>query len=96
MKKTILTAAMIMALGITCAAGAAPAKNPYGLVYNGAITQNMVGQVNIHPVSYSLHGVKIAANVYTPANYNKNKSYPAIVIAHPICSTLDAYAAMVT
>lgn len=83
MKKTILTAAMIMAIGITGVAGAAPAKNPYGLVYNGAITQNMVGQVNIHPVSYVLHGVKIAANVYTPANYDKNKSYPAIVVAHP-------------
>ena len=49
MKKTILTAAMIMALGITGVAGAAPAKNPYGLVYKGAITQNIAGQVNIHP-----------------------------------------------
>ena len=83
MKKTLLTAAMIMALGITGVAGAAPATNPYGLVYNGAITQNVKGQVNIHPVHYTLHGVKIAANVYTPANYDKNKSYPAIVVAHP-------------
>lgn len=83
MKKTLLAAAMIMALGITGVAGAAPAKNPYGLVYNGAITQNVKGQVNIHPVHYTLHGVKIAANVYTPADYDKNKSYPAIVVAHP-------------
>lgn len=33
MKKYLLTAAMIMALGITGVAGATPAKNPYGLVY---------------------------------------------------------------
>lgn len=58
MKKTILTAAMIMALGITGVSGAAaPEKNPYGLVYNGAITQNVAGKVNIHP-SCSLHSAR--------------------------------------
>lgn len=39
--------------------------------------------MNIHPVNYMLHGVKIAANVYTPATYNPTKKYPAIVVAHP-------------
>ena len=43
----------------------------------------MKGKVNIHPVTYILNGLKIAANVYTPANYDAGKKYPAIVVAHP-------------
>ena len=58
-------------------------QNPFGLVYEGAISKNQSGQVNIHPVNYTLHGLKIAANVYTPVNYDPAKKYPAIVIAHP-------------
>lgn len=57
--------------------------NPYGLVYKDAITENVSDQVNIHPVSYNLNGLEISANVYTPANYDPSKSYPAIVVAHP-------------
>lgn len=30
-----------------------------------------------------LNGNRIAANIYTPAGYEKAKSYPAIIIAHP-------------
>ena len=58
-------------------------QNPYGLVYDHAIKENVSGKVNIHPVNYALHGLKIAANVYTPAQYEPSKKYPAIVIAHP-------------
>ena len=56
-------------------------NNPFGLVYDGAITENAAGKVNIHPVHYQLKGIDIAANVYTPANYDESKKYPAIVIA---------------
>lgn len=58
-------------------------QNPYTLVYDGAITENVKGKVNIHPVTYKLNGIDIAANVYTPADYDEAKKYPAIVVAHP-------------
>ncbi|MCM4156224.1 alpha/beta hydrolase [Gramella sp. AN32] len=58
-------------------------KNDFGLVYASAITENVKEQVNIHPVTYKLNGIDIAANVYTPANYDPSKKYPAITIAHP-------------
>jgi fermentation-respiration switch protein FrsA (DUF1100 family) len=58
-------------------------QNPYTLVYDGAITENINGKVNIHPVTYKIKEITIVANVYTPANYDASNKYPAVVIAHP-------------
>lgn len=58
-------------------------NNPFGLVYDDAITENIEGKVNIHPATYKLNGIDIAANVYTPANYDPSKKYATITVAHP-------------
>lgn len=69
--------------------------NPWGLVYENAIAENVPGNVNIHPVTYKLDGIDIAANVYTPADYNpQEKQYPAIIIAHPNGGTKEQVAGL--
>jgi fermentation-respiration switch protein FrsA (DUF1100 family) len=65
------------------AAAADYKRNPFTLVYVGAITANEAGKVHLHPVHYDLDGLDIAANIYTPANYDPKKQYAAIVVAHP-------------
>jgi hypothetical protein len=79
--------ALLSAAMITITPGAAMSadykSNPFTLTYDGAITENVKGRVNIHAVSYKLNGIDISANVYTPADYDPAKKYPAVVVAHP-------------
>ena len=52
MKKTLLTnLAVASSLAFTGVANAAE-NNPFGLVYKGAVVENVKGKVNIHPVTY--------------------------------------------
>lgn len=68
--------------------------NRWGLVYDGAIRENQPGKVNIHPITYDLDGVAVAANVYTPAGYDPQKSYAAVVVAHPNGGTKEQVAGL--
>ena len=84
MKFTLISAMLLTAMaGVTSVNAADYKKNPFTLAYDGAITENVKGKVNIHPVKYDLHGIQIAANVYTPAHYDPAQKYPAVVVAHP-------------
>ena len=60
-------------------------ENQFGLVYEGALTENKPGAVNIRTVEYEANNVKVAANIYTPAGYDENSDqlYPAVTVAHP-------------
>jgi len=83
----IKAVSLLLAAIISISSGVAMAAdyklNPFTLAYDGAITENVKGKVNIHPVTYKLNGIDISANVYTPANYNPGNKYPAVVVAHP-------------
>lgn len=83
MTKRKLFLLSLMILGGVMTMGADYRQNPFTLTYDGAITENIKGKVNIQTVSYKVNGIDISANVYTPAGYNPAKKYPAVVVAHP-------------
>lgn len=83
MALTAVLAATISGFAVGEAGTADYRQNPFTLTYDGAITANVPGKVNIHPVTYRLNGLDIVANVYRPANYDPTRRYPAIVVAHP-------------
>lgn len=78
--KIVLTALIFSTMDVSAQKNK---NNPFGLVYDNAISKNEKGKISIQPVSYQSENLKISANVYLPADYNENKKYPAIVVAHP-------------
>lgn len=85
--KSGLIPSILFAATIGALSGASMAadykQNPFTLAYEGAMTENVKGQVNLRAVTYKLNGLDISANVYTPADYDASKKYPTIVVAHP-------------
>lgn len=80
MKKMVLTAIAILAMSV---AVAQENLNPWGLVYDDAIEQNIAGKVQLRPVTYDVEGITVSANVYLPTGYDAKKQYAAIVVSHP-------------
>ena len=92
MKKLLLVSLLVLGGMTTMAADYK--QNPFTLAYEGAITKNVKGSVNIQTVTYKLNGIDISANVYTPANYSPTKKYPTVVVAHPNGSVKEQVAGL--
>ena len=91
---TILAMTTISAFAQVGDEGPTLTPNKLGLVYEDAISENVKGKVNIRRVEYTVDGIKVVANVYTPAGYDKNKSYAAVVVAHPNGGSKDQVAGL--
>jgi len=68
--------------------------NALGLVYEDAISENRPGAVNVRRVAYKVDGIDVAANVYTPADYDPAGSRAAVVVAHPNGGSKDQVAGL--
>ena len=99
MKKTTLILIALMAMTTANAQiygdeGPTLTPNTMGLVYEDAINENLPGKVNIHRVTYTVDGIDVVANVYTPANYDPKGNYAAVVVAHPNGGSKDQVAGL--
>ena len=81
MKSLVKTAAFVLSANLLPAEvlSADYRQNPFTLTYEGAITENIEGKVNIHTVSYKLNNIDIAANVYTPPGFDPSKQWVSTV-----------------
>lgn len=50
---------------------------------NPATVAQGINAVGSERVTFDNNGVRMAGNLYLPANYDRSKKYPAIVVAHP-------------
>ena len=46
-------------------------ENRFGLIYGGAITENVDGEVNIKPVTYEVKGIRVSGNLYLPKDFDE-------------------------
>lgn len=100
MKKHLLTLTLLIMTATAATAqtygdeGPTLTPNTMGLVYEDAINENLPGKVNIHRVNYTIEGIEVVANVYTPAGYDPKGSYAAVVVAHPNGGSKDQVAGL--
>ena len=82
-KKKHLTATIVALAMTTISMAQNENKNPWGLVYDGALSGNVAGAVELHPVGYDIDGIRVSANLYLPAGFDAGKKYAAVVVSHP-------------
>ncbi len=70
--------------------------NPFEFVYDGAITENVPGEVNVRKVRYPSNGVEVVGYLYTPAGYDEaaDGEYAAVSVAHPNGGTKEQVAGL--